>query len=731
MKPIWMKLILGIACGLTIAIPAWATTPAHFWSRSGGGTGNDIGYAIATDGFGNTYVGGQFRETADFGGGPLTSAGADDAFLVKYDPAGNHVWSMRMGSTGTDLVQAMVVDAAGNVCITGYFQGSVFFGGAPLVSAGGSDVFLARYSPSGTHLWNQRMGGTSAEYAADLQFDLSGNLILAAYTLGNADFGGGYLGNAGGYDVIIASYTVDGAHLWSQRKGAAANETCNSMAVDGSGNIVLTGTFANNTANFGGSDLPNAGYSDVFLAKFDLAGGHLWSHGFGSSSDDIGYSVACDGAGNVIVTGSFAGTVDFGGGYLTTNPLSNPDIFLAKYDAAGAHQWSRSLGGIRYDVGRAVMADDAGDIFFAGDFQGSVNFGGVTMTTSGSMDSDVVLARFDAGGNHVWSAQFGGTDQDWSLRLVLEGSDRVAITGHYSGTANFGGLDLTAVANTDVFVGRYATTSSEPAILSISDVGNDEGRKVRIQFSRSGFDMFTSTQPVTSYEVYRRADALPSLATGGRALRDDGWVYAGRLLPHGSPEYLVDAPTDADSTILLGQYHSTFFVRAATNDPLTFFDSPPDSGYSVDNLAPDVPNGLLSDTGLVSWNRCRAADLKYYTVYGSPTQNFGDAVLFDYTTDTSMNLKGSGYSWAFVTATDFSGNESSAGSVKVATGIGGYAAVLRALRHQLPQPVQSAHHGGLHRAVPRQRVDNHLRRARRARGDAGGQRSPRGGCVPD
>ena len=108
------------------------------------------------DGSGNVFVTGIFSGTVDFGGGNLVSAGSVDIFVAKYNANGVHQWSKRLGGTGGEIGQAVAVDGSGNVVVTGDFSGTVDFGGGNLVSAGSSDVFLAKYNASGVHQWSKR-----------------------------------------------------------------------------------------------------------------------------------------------------------------------------------------------------------------------------------------------------------------------------------------------------------------------------------------------------------------------------------------------------------------------------------------------------------------------------------------------------------------------------------------------------------------------------------------------
>jgi hypothetical protein len=205
----------------------------------------------------------------------------------------------------------------------------VDFGGGPLASAGGSDVFVARYSGSnGSHLWSRRVGGTSDDLAWGVAVDGSGDVLVTGNVSDTVDFGGGPLASAGGSDGFMAKYSgSDGSPLWSRRFGGVSFETGNDVAVDGSGNVVVTGFFLG-ASEFGGDALESAGSYDVFVAKYSGSdGSHVWSRRFGSTFTDYGLATALEENGRVLVTGSFSGTVDFGDG-VPLESAGAEDIFL-------------------------------------------------------------------------------------------------------------------------------------------------------------------------------------------------------------------------------------------------------------------------------------------------------------------------------------------------------------------------------------------------------------------
>jgi len=309
-------------------------------------------------------------------------------------------------------------------------------------------------------------------------------------------------------------------------------------------------------------------------------------------------------------------------------------------------------------------------------FIGTVDFGGGNLVSAGGWD--IFVAKYDPAGTHLWSQRFGDTEDDHGESVATDASGNVFVTGDFFETVDVGGGNFVSAGLSDIFVAKYASDPAEPVITSIADIGNDQGRKVKIRFNHSGHDQAASSTQVLQYEAYRRDDAPPasSVSEGAsgmsaRTLLATGWTQVGVVAAHEEDSYGIDVSTIGDSTVTLGQYYSTFYIRGATAAPGTFYDSAPDSGYSLDNLAPGVPGGLLYTTGTLSWDESSAADFDYFTVYGSDTDDFGTTTLVDYSVAPTMDVSGSPYVFYFVTATDFSGNEGKPARVNTLSNAGG------------------------------------------------------------
>jgi len=245
------------------------------WGRSWGAMGPDEGRAVAFDKDGNLYVLVEFSRTVDFGGGKLQSAGNRDIGVIKLDPAGKHVWSRRFGAQLDELAVSLAVDPAGSVLLTGSFDDVLDFGdGAPLHTAGRSDVFVAKLGPDGSTLWAQKLGNTDEDIGAAVAADSYGNVYAAGWFWKEIEVAGTAHKSHGKKDLFVVAFAPNGTPQWAHTFGDAEDDYARGLAVD-AGAIYATGTF-HKKVNLGGEELtaavsktPKIPYGDVFVAKWE------------------------------------------------------------------------------------------------------------------------------------------------------------------------------------------------------------------------------------------------------------------------------------------------------------------------------------------------------------------------------------------------------------------------------------------------------------------------------
>ncbi|MBI4705064.1 MAG: hypothetical protein HY744_28490 [Deltaproteobacteria bacterium] len=316
--------------GWDISLAKLDANGTHLWSKIFGNAADQIAYFVEVDASDNVLLSCQFQGNVDFGGGALTSAGGYDACLAKFDSTGKHLWSKKYGDASAQEARDLAIDASGNVFLTGWFQGTVDFGCGALTSAGKEDVFVAKLDKDGKCLWSKKFGDNNGSRGWGLATDSAGNVIVQGHFQTAINFGGGPLNSAGGYDIFIAKLSgKDGSHIWGKRYGNSnVDQYGLRVTVDPQDNVIATGYFQG-SLDFGGGALNTAGSYDGYLVKLDKDGVHKWSKRFGDASDNRTICVASDGAGRIALTGYFQGSIDLGGGLLDSQ--GSNDIFIATF----------------------------------------------------------------------------------------------------------------------------------------------------------------------------------------------------------------------------------------------------------------------------------------------------------------------------------------------------------------------------------------------------------------
>lgn len=268
----------------------------------------------------------------------------------------------------------------------------------------------------------------------------------------------------------------------------------NSLAVDASGNIYITGNF-NGTADFdpgpGIENLTSAGNSDVFVCKLDASGNFVWVKQLGGALNDFAFSIAVDVSGNIYTTGRFEGTADFdpGSGIANFTSAGSSDIFISKLDASGNFLWAKQLGGTLEDMGNFLVLDKKGNVYTTGYFQGTVDFdpgtGTATLISSGSVD--VFISKLDASGNFVWAKQLGGTLIDYGFSIAADTSGNLYITGAFQGTADFdpgpGTENLTSRGGFDIFISKLDALGNFVWVKQLGGAQDDFGFSIGLDKS--------------------------------------------------------------------------------------------------------------------------------------------------------------------------------------------------------------------------------------------------------
>ena len=408
------KTMLGLA--IVPIMAQFCAAQNQLWIRQFGTSGLDESNAAAPDGSGGVYISGF---TLGSLGGP--KVGSNDAWLARYDGAGNQYWIRQFGTSVGDESYAAASDGAGGVYVSGFTIGSL---GGP--AAGAVDVWLARYDSAGNQLWTRQFGTGSSDWSRSAAPDGSSGVYVTGSTKGS--LGAPYAG--GVHDIWLAHYDGAGNQLWVRQFGTTSSETSIAAASDTTGGVYISGL------TDGSLGAPNAGGNDAWLARYDGAGNQLWIRQFGTSQEDGARGAAPDGSNGVFL-----------GGY-TSGSLNGPnagglDAWLARYDSTGNQIWIRQLGTSVDDEAFAVAPDGSSGAYVTGYTSGSLG-----APSAGSYD--VWLAHYDGAGNQLWIRQLGSSALERSYAAAADGSGGVYVSGPTRGNlgAANAGLD-------DIWLARY------------------------------------------------------------------------------------------------------------------------------------------------------------------------------------------------------------------------------------------------------------------------------------
>lgn len=299
--------------------------------------------------------------------------------------------------------------------------------------------------------------------------------------------------------MIIAQIS---SYDWHVNMGNSLTDIAQSVAVDNSGNIFVTGTM-NGVIDLDPSPgnynlTSNGGSNDFFVAKYDPDGNIIWGFRRGSSSYDYARKIVVTSTNDIIVVGEFGGSFDFdpsAGGNTTLNAGTGKNGFVAKYDSSGNFIWAFGLGDpSSYDLVSNIDIDVFDNFYIIGSFQGTTDFNPGSGTANLSSANDALfVAKYNSAGTYKWAFKVAASSSITASGISIDSLSNVYITGAFSGTADFnptsGVLNLTSSANDDIFIAKYSTSSSLVWAHQIGSSGDDIG--IDIDATASGIFYLT------------------------------------------------------------------------------------------------------------------------------------------------------------------------------------------------------------------------------------------------
>lgn len=484
--------------GLTdIFLFKWNANGEEIWKRQWGTEGMDYARSVAIDAADNIYIAGDAEGSLDGN----ADMGAADLFLIKLNSDGEKQWTKQWGTDMPDVSNAISLDGVGNILVTGVIGGS--FDGSPHVM-----TFLSKWEGEGVLGWSREWTGygPATDYAASLAIDNDGKVFVVGQTTGAMD-GNAWAGGPFPEDAFLTTWNADGSQAWSGQWGSTNSDHAKAVALDHSGNAFVTGSAggmldgsttstgqdnlfltrwnsdgskgwakqwgpgwgtavavdqADNIFVAGGISVALDGNDcvkdpfedtcsgDVFLIKWNADGTKVWTKQWGTSFDDTGTSIAFDGDGNIFVVGYTSGSFN------ETPAAGNYNIFITKLASYGDVVWTKQWGNVSGYSEYSVALNDAGDIFIAGDTDGS--FDG----HANAGNRDLILIKLDGSGNTAWTKQWGTADDEYIASLAIDSDGSLFVTYNTQKMVNGNDVHGNAIQGTQaVSVTKWSADASQ------------------------------------------------------------------------------------------------------------------------------------------------------------------------------------------------------------------------------------------------------------------------------
>ena len=359
-------------------------------------------------------------------------------------------------------------------------------------------LFLVQISQAQTLQWGKSIGSVNDDVAGCLGIDVGNNIIIAGTFRAQIDLDPGpntvNVNCSGNQDIFITKSDSSGNYQWGRKIGGPGLDSITSIYCDNN-SIYLTGFFQGTTDFDPGSNVsfltstgsPNT--SDAFLVKLNAFGAFQWAINLGGSDNDQSMDVAVLN-GEVVITGSFTGTVDFDPAQSSAFNLTSDgaeDIFIAKYASTnGALIFAEKAGGFSKDIGTSIDYDVNGNILVTGTFSQLVDFNpdtNLVFSLNSELGSeDCFVLKLDNSGIFQWAQYVAGPETDLANEITSDASGAIYIIGSFRNITNFDPAQsnflVTSLGNSDAFIAKYTSNGQFEWVRPIGGTGDDIGNYV-------------------------------------------------------------------------------------------------------------------------------------------------------------------------------------------------------------------------------------------------------------
>lgn len=423
--------------------------------------------------------------------GVLAGAVLAVPILAKGEVAYPTGWIRQNGTTSQDRATGVAADGLGNVFVGGYTAGAL---SSP--NGGQYDAFISMFSTTGQLAWTQQVGGNVRHFGNGVAADGQGNAYLAGQTFGSL-----YGSLSGTADAFVRKYDSSGATVWTRQVGSSGLDTGYGVASNAQGDVYISGSVGSGAVISGAGVGSSFGGVDAFISKYSASGDAEWTTQFGTSLEDIAYSVVTDGNGNIFVGGATRGTM------AGQSTAGGQDGFVSKLDDAGNVVWTKQFGTTGVDVARSVAVDASGNVYVGGD-------------TLNSGNRDVFVRKYDWAGNLLWTQSVGTSSTEFGYGLSTDRYGDLYVTGSTAGSDWGANPNLTP----DIFVLKYNPGGNLIWKMQVGTGVEETGRAIGTDPSGNPFIAGETKGPLSGAAVGSEDIFLIKLANPMAPLPGSAWA---------------------------------------------------------------------------------------------------------------------------------------------------------------------------------------------------------------
>ncbi|NIF06995.1 T9SS type A sorting domain-containing protein [Chryseobacterium sp. Tr-659] len=455
--------------------------PSVAWSTYYGGNADDIFYKTILDKQGNLYALGRSSSTGMASGGFQNNLGGQiDGLIVKFNPAGQRLWSTYFGGTGNENFIGAAIDSNNNLIASGWASSPsniAYQGHQSSFGGGGIDALIAKFDSNGNRIWSSYYGGTDQDYGWHCAVDSNNNVYLSGYTFSTTNIANaGHQNTLGGSsDGFLVKFNSNGVRQWGTYYGGTASDETHACAVDENDNVYIAGV-TRSTTNIATPGTHKSVFNDIqdaMLVKFDPNGVRQWGTYFGGDHMDYFNNIKIRNNEIYAVGATYSNNNIFYNGFQNTYG-GNIDAMLVKFNTNGIRLMSTYYGGEKADVGQDIAFGDNEEIYVLGETSSTtgIAYAGYSNTFSGGY-ADAFIVKFN-GINREWGTYFGGTSNDEPYSITIDPQKNIYFAGYTSSTS---GIAFNGFSNTygggsfDAFLVKFADNALNTSESNLTETG--------------------------------------------------------------------------------------------------------------------------------------------------------------------------------------------------------------------------------------------------------------------